>query len=100
MVKHIVFWRFPEESDGHTREENLDRVERSLHDMVGRIPQILSLEVGRDFNRSAAAYDLALVTTFASREDLEAYQAHPEHIPSKQLVAAVGPEAAVVDYYC
>ena len=98
MVTHIVFWRFLEEADGHQREQNLERVEAALRALPGVIPVIETLEVGRDFNRSAAAYDLALYTRFATREDLATYQAHPDHQKVKDLVMSVVAETAVVDY--
>jgi len=64
MVTHIVFWRFLEEADGHDREANLERVAAALRALPAQIPEIETLEVGRDFNRSAVAYDLALFTRF------------------------------------
>ena len=98
MVTHIVFWRFLDEANGQDREANLARVSSALQALPALIPEIETLEVGRDFNRSGAAFDLALYTRFASREHLATYQAHPEHQKVKDLVVAVVAETAVVDY--
>lgn len=98
MIKHIVFWRFAESADGHTREENINRVTMSLLALKGTIPELLEIEVGRDFNGSAAAFDLSLYTVFASKKDLETYQVHPEHEKVKALVGAVTTDRGVVDY--
>jgi len=98
MIKHIVFWKFAESADGHSKAENMTRVTESLLALKGTIPELREIEVGRDFNCSAAAFDLALYTVFASREDLETYQVHPEHEKVKTLVGAVTEDRAVVDY--
>ncbi len=98
MIKHIVFWKFVESADGYSKTENIERVEKSLLALKNFIPELLEIEVGRDFNRSAAAFDLSLYTVFASKEDLEAYQVHPAHEKVKSLVGAVTSERAVVDY--
>ena len=98
MIKHIVFWRLAEESDGHTKAENLARMKAAIEGMRETVPGIVDLEVGIDFERSAAAWDIALLSAFESREALDAYQAHPEHDKVRKLVGGVVSERAVVDY--
>tara|TARA_R100000027_G_scaffold254_2_gene312 strand:+ start:3525 stop:3827 length:303 start_codon:yes stop_codon:yes gene_type:complete len=98
MVKHIVFWNFAEAADGHSKAENLDRVEAALLALKDSIPELLEIEVGRDFNGSPAAYDMSLYSVFESREGLNAYQVHPEHEKVRVLIGAVTSGRAVVDY--
>jgi len=98
MIKHIVFWNFAETAEGQSKAKNMDSVESSLLALKHSIPEIVEIEVGRDFNRSSAAFDMALYTVFRSRKDLESYQVHPEHEKIKQLVGAVTVGRAVVDY--
>ena len=98
MIKHIVFWNFSENADGHSKAENMDRAEKALLALKGTIPELVEIEVGRDFNGSPAAFEMALYTVFASKEDLDAYQVHPEHEKVKQLIGSVTSGRAVVDY--
>ena len=98
MIKHIVFWKFAEAADGRSKAENIEAVEKNLLALQICVPELRKIEVGRDFNGSPAAYDLALYTEFRSRDDLRAYQDHPEHGKVKDLVAAVTTDRAVVDY--
>lgn len=98
MIKHIVFWNFAANADGHSKAENLDRVESALLALKDSIPQLVEIEVGRDFNQSPAAFDMALYSVFQSKEDLEAYQVHPEHEKVRDLIGTVTESRAVVDY--
>ena len=74
MITHIVFFRLT-----HPTPENCARTRDKLLGMIGKIPEIRSLEVGVDVIRSERSYDLALVTRFDSLADLQAYQQHPCH---------------------
>lgn len=71
---HIVMMRLKENTP-----ENAARIQEALYDLVGKIPQIRKLEVGANVVQSERAYDIALTVIFDSREDMEAYQVHPEH---------------------
>ncbi|MEM0965791.1 MAG: Dabb family protein [Verrucomicrobiota bacterium] len=98
MIKHIVIWKFKETADGYSKEENMNRVKESLLALKGVVPELLEIEVGRDFNGSPASFEMALYTAFASKEDLESYQIHPEHEKVKDLIGPLTRERAVVDY--
>lgn len=79
MIKHIVLWKFLDEAEGHTKEENMDIVKSSLTALLPIIPQIRSFEIGKDVLHSEMSYDMALIMTFDSLDDLDAYKNHPEH---------------------
>jgi hypothetical protein len=98
MIKHIVLWKLAEEAEGYSKAENLARMKVGLEAMRETIPGIVELEVGVDFERSAAAWDIALYSVFETREDLDAYQVHPEHLKVKVLFGGVVAERAIVDY--
>ncbi len=91
MVKHIVFWTF--ESEAICAE-----VKRMLEGLPAQISEIIELEAGLDFNGSDAAFDVALYTSFASKEALQAYQVHPAHIEVATFIKARAQKRAVVDY--
>jgi len=94
LVTHIVFFKLKDASP-----ENIEKTKKVLLSMEGNIAELRHLEVGVDFLHSARSYDLALITKFASKNDLEAYQVHPYHV--NQVVAhmkIVAESSATVDF--
>jgi hypothetical protein len=98
MIKHIVLWRLKEYAEGSTKQENAMKVRARLEDMRGKIPGMLKLEVGLNFEGSDTASDISLYTEFESREALDAYQVHPIHMKVKEFLPLVRTERRVVDY--
>ena len=97
-VRHVVMWKLREQAEGADRAANAVRVKAALEALRGRIPGLLRLEVGVDYNRSPAAWDVVLVSEHESRAALEAYQVHPEHVRVAELIGKVRADRAVVDY--
>ena len=89
MIKHIVLWKFLDEAEGHTKEENMDIVRERLTALLPIIPLIRSFEIGKDILHSDMSYDMALIMTFDSMEDLAAYKVHPEHQKVSEYVKNV-----------
>lgn len=98
MIKHIVLWRLKKTADEKEWRENALRVKEALEEMEGKIPGLLRLEVGIDFNRTDQASDVVLYSEFESREALEIYRDHPEHVKFKSFVRTVRTERRVIDY--
>ena len=94
MITHIVFFKLSEPT-----LEAVATVQEKLLSMRGNIPQLRHLEAGIDFIRSERSFDVALLTTFDSREDLQAYQVHPYHAGEVvPLMKSVCSSIASVDY--
>ncbi len=93
MVTHIVFWRVRE--DEH-KQANMEHMREILTALVGAVPGLLTAHVGFNFNPKG--YDLALFSTFESREALDGYQVHPAHLEVKKFVHSVITDRCVVDY--
>lgn len=93
MIKHIVFFKLKERS-----EENVEKAKNVLLGLVGKVPQLKSLEVGIDFNHSERSYDIALVTEFNTKEDLVGYNVHPEHQKVAKYLLTLYESVIVVDY--
>ncbi|QQZ59247.1 Dabb family protein [Paenibacillus sonchi] len=89
MIKHIVFFKLKDRTP-----EKVQETVTVLRNMEGKIPQLLSIEVGADIIRSERSFDIALVTVVASLDDLQAYQVHPEH---KKVIAHIN-EVKEVSY--
>jgi hypothetical protein len=98
MIKHIVLWKLKNLAEGATKQQNALKVKAMLEDMRGKIPGMLKLEVGMNFETSDSACDISLYTEFESREALNAYQDHPEHLKVKNFLPLVRSERRVVDY--
>jgi heme-degrading monooxygenase HmoA len=98
MVKHLVMWKLKETAEGGEKEQNAQRIKELLEGLRGRIPGLISIEVGINVNKSQMAYDVALYTEFESLEALEVYQNHPEHLNAARFVRAVNEGRVVVDY--
>ena len=95
MVKHIVFWNIKEDLD---IEGVFEEIKLRVEAMNGEIPGLIKVELGRDFNGSEIAYDIALYSELENKHALQTYQDHPMHLHVKEFVGAVTSTRAVVDY--
>jgi hypothetical protein len=100
MIRHIVCWKFLDNAEGRSKEENLRKAKSMLDALPGSIPEILSLEVGIDMTRGPGSFDLALNGTFESAQSMQAYQRHPAHMSVVTFLRLVQSEKSVVDYDC
>ena len=91
MIRHIVFMKFPDFSLAQEAKERLLSMREHIEELAG-------IEVGIDFSRSERSFDLALVTTFKTKEDLEKYRIHPYHQEIVAWLKANDTETKVVDY--
>jgi len=73
MLTHVVLMKFEDPADRHEAKELLDA-------LAGRVEEIGSMTVGLDVVRSEVSYDLCMVTTHGSPDDLRGYQNHPAHL--------------------
>ena len=97
MIKHIVAWKL-KATDEAGQARDAAEVKRRLEALVGKVPTLKHLEVGLDFNRSAAAMDVVLYTEFSDRAGLEAYQKHPDHVAVVPFIQSVTADRKVMDY--
>lgn len=98
MVRHIVVWKLKEQADLRVKADNAQMLKRELEGLKSKIGEIRSLEVGVNFNPALDAYDLALVSEFDTRHDLDVYQNHPEHQRVIGILRQYRDLRIVVDY--
>ena len=98
MIKHIVFWRLKEAAHGNNKLENARLIKQKLEGLRGRIPGLLTIELGIDTTATIYSSDIVLYSEFSSQEALDAYQTHPEHQAIVPFVAEAQNERRVVDY--
>ncbi len=94
MIVHIVMFKFSDEN----KSANIAEVTKRLNALVELISELKKMEVGVNFTLSPRAFDLSLYSTFETKEDLEAYAIHPEHLKVVELIKSVTLESKVVDY--
>ena len=90
MITHIVFFKLPNYSQALCQE-----LQMRLMSMEGRIDALTSITVGIDIARTERAFDVALITTHTSLENLQAYAVDPIHqdviawIKSQEIVTKI-----------
>ncbi len=98
MVKHIVIWKLKEHAEGGSKSENALKAKKLLEGLTGKIPGLRLLEVGIDFAHTDSSADLVLYSEFDSKESLEQYRNHPEHLRVADFVSRIRSERQTVDY--
>jgi ABC-type molybdenum transport system ATPase subunit/photorepair protein PhrA len=98
MIKHIVMLRLREYENKTQKLENALLLKKAIEDLRMHIDDILSLEVGLNFNSKPHAFDLVLTAAFRNEDALEAYRMHPEHKKVMVFLNQVTIEKAVADY--
>jgi len=91
MIKHIVMWKLRDKADAVVIKARLDA-------LAGKIPGLLSIEVGIDVLGSEQSADLVLIAELENRKMLETYQNHPDHQAVIPLVKAAAITRTVIDY--
>ena len=93
MIKHIVMWQFNEEN----KEENMAKAKEKLESLVGKIEGLLTLNIYDNVNEKNE-YDLLLETAHPSMEDVNFYQAHPDHKEVSKFIRSVIDKRGCVDF--
>jgi hypothetical protein len=97
MIKHIVMWNLK----GETPDEKARAVrllKSAFEGLAGKIPGMLSMEVGVDTSNVDYACDVVLYSEFESQDALAAYAVHAEHIRVKQELGDIRIARHQVDY--
>lgn len=95
-VRHVVIWSIRD--DISDVDEAFRQMASRLKALVGVIPGLVSLEVGRDLGDSDSNWDVVLVSEHESVDALEVYQQHPAHLEVAAFVRERVGTRAAVDY--
>ena len=93
MVKHVVLYKL-HDSSAEGRKAVVDK----LMSMKGKIDLLVDIETGTDFLASDRSFDVCLICTLKSREDLAAYAEHPLHLPVKAFMKTAVERAVSCDF--
>jgi len=94
MIVHIVMFQFKEEN----KKPNIIQTKQMLENLMGAVPTLKSMDVGLNFSQEERAMDLSIITTFESKQGLDAYAVHPEHLKVVDFIKTVVEYSKVVDY--
>jgi heme-degrading monooxygenase HmoA len=97
MIKHIVTWKL-KATDESAKAEAYTAMAGALLPLASSVPSVLSLTVARNAAYPDTNWDVVLVAEYASFDDLEAYQVHPEHKAAGMIVRAHVAERASIDF--
>ena len=93
MVKHIVFFKLSDDKKQYSNE-----IVQKLNNLKNDIDFIVDLEVGLNFANEERAYDISLIVTLNSKEDLNTYATHSQHILVVNFIKQHIIASKVVDY--
>lgn len=97
MIKHIVMFKFREDTE-ENKKSQLNEVKRVLDKLPEYIPEIRDYEVGINVSKQERAYDLVIVSSFDTQEHLDVYRNHPAHTDALEVIAKYKVDAKVVDF--
>ncbi|MCT8977992.1 Dabb family protein [Clostridium sp. CX1] len=69
--------------------ENIKKTQEVLLGMKGKIEVLLDIQAELNVRPSQTAYDIILITKFASMEDMNAYLTHPAHLEVAKFIGNV-----------
>lgn len=90
MIKHLVIWKMKPVADSRTGKENAEVLVQRLNALKSIISCAIAIEAGINFNKTSVDYDVALHSSFNTKEDLEAYQNHPAHVQIVNWIKSCG----------
>ena len=79
MVRHVILWKLKEELSEEEKKTISADIKKNLEALVGVVPGLVSLEIGRNPLPSSNA-DVMLDSLLEDDAALKGYQTHPEHI--------------------
>ncbi|MFZ2359066.1 MAG: GNAT family N-acetyltransferase [Anaerolineae bacterium] len=92
-LTHVVLFKLKDRSP-----EAVAKTAEVLRSLDGKIAPLQAIEVGVNVVPSPRAYDIALITRFASLADMELYQVHPIHQGVLAHMREVMEAAVAVDF--
>jgi hypothetical protein len=98
MIKHIVMWKLKDFAEGADKAANAAKMKQMLDTCASLVPGTLKFEVALAQPGLEATYDVVLYSEFASKEALDAYADHPDHVAIKPFIGAVRAERQCMDY--
>jgi hypothetical protein len=94
MLNHYIIIKY----QAHTPEQHIDIFCQRMLALKLKIPEIISLDIGRDILCTERSWQLILIMQFESLNTLKIYQQHPEHQSLMEFNALHVADVAAVDF--
>lgn len=91
MIKHIVMWKFKENT-----EKEMDEFLEGLKALENQIDVIKSMQVGKNIDNDE--YDAILISEFESLEDLQKYKTDPRHVKVSNMCKEIRTKRTAFDF--
>ena len=98
MIKHIVIWKFKDQTSTGTKADNLAKAVSLLKPCATLVDGTLEFDVALGAHNKACTADLVLYSAFASQAALDAYQDHPDHATVKTFMKQAVASRECMDY--
>jgi len=99
MIRHIVMFKFKDEADGRSRDENVRLTMDMLEALPAKIDYIkYSFVSSYAKGQAADNYDLILISDFESLETLEKYKVHPDHVAVGNFMRPLRLDRKCIDF--
>ncbi|GBG55872.1 stress responsive protein [Sporomusaceae bacterium FL31] len=93
MITHIVVLKLND-----TSKDGIDEMKNRLLGMKGEIEYLQDITVGVDFMHAPISYDIVMIAHFDSKEDLDAYIAHPVHVEVGRYIEEIQAKVVAIDF--
>lgn len=97
MIRHIVTWTLKSDDQEEKAAQTADIAAR-LSPLVDLVEGFDWLEIHSDMGGIDGNSDVLLVSQFASRDALNAYLDHPEHLAAVEVIREYFAGRAAIDY--
>ncbi|MCQ2217537.1 MAG: Dabb family protein [Paludibacteraceae bacterium] len=97
MIKHVVLFKLKEFNSPSEKLNKMKQIQMGLVNLKAIIPEILSIEVGLNKNPKEK-FDISLITTHNTMEDLSTYANHPQHLSVSKIIREVLEDRSCVDF--
>ncbi len=76
MIDHLVFLAAREDAS----PEDIEDLISSIRGLKDTVPSVVDLSVGENFSERSGGYTHGIFVRFESREGLQEYMRHPDHL--------------------
>lgn len=95
MIRHICMFKLKEEN----KKENIEKALKLSDELLRPIDLLRGFDVVVNSPEAPESnYELSLIFDFDSMEDLNAYQAHENHVKFGDFIKSVRTDRACIDY--
>ncbi|NKQ39986.1 MAG: Dabb family protein [Sulfurovum sp.] len=94
MVIHVVMFKFKDDVGNALIKEAREKIEQ----MIDLVPRLLNIKIGMNFADEDRAMDMVLISHFETKDDLDFYANHPEHLKVLESIKRIAEYTKVVDF--